>query len=73
MGSVPGSGKIFFSSPKNMQTFSGVRPDSYSRGNRGVFLGVNWPGRAANLSSSSSAQVKNTLRYPCAPLHAVTS
>ena len=64
-------GQDIFLYAKNVQTVSGVRPDSYSRGNRGVFLGVKWVGREANHSSPSSAQVKKTLRYPCAPLHAV--
>jgi hypothetical protein len=47
---------------------SGTHPASYSMGNRGFFLGVKQPGREADHSPSSSAEVKNAWSYTSIPL-----
>jgi hypothetical protein len=45
------------------QTVSGAYPASYSMGTRGSFPGVKRPGREANHSPPSTAEVKNAWSY----------
>jgi hypothetical protein len=52
-----------FSLHHRVQTGSGAYPASYSMGNRNSFLGVKRPGREADHSPPSSAEVKNALSY----------
>jgi hypothetical protein len=55
-GSNPGMGKIFL---YNVQMGSEAHPASYPMGNVDNFLGVKQPGRQADHSAPSSAEVKN--------------
>jgi hypothetical protein len=58
-GSIPDRGRGFFSSPC-VQTSSGAHPASYSMGTGGSFPGSKArPGRDADHSPPSSAEVKN--------------
>jgi hypothetical protein len=63
-----------FSLHHRVQTVSGALPASYRMGTRGSFPGENRTGREAEHSPSSSAEVKNALRYSSTPpicLHGV--
>jgi len=58
----------------HVQTNSGAHPASYPVGTRGLSLGLKWPGREANHSPQSSAEVRNAWRYTSTPsiyLHGV--
>jgi hypothetical protein len=44
-----------------------THPASYSIGNRTLTPGLKWPGRAADHSPPSSAEVKNEWRYTTSP------
>jgi hypothetical protein len=57
-GSIPGN--VRFSLLHSVQTDSGAYPASYPIGTRGSFPGVKQPGREADHSPPSSAEVKNT-------------
>jgi hypothetical protein len=46
-----------------VQNGSGAHPASYPMGNGALFLGVKLPGREADLSLPSSAEVKNAWSY----------
>jgi len=48
------------------QTRSGALPGSYPMDTGGYFPGVKWPGREADHSRASSAEVKNALSYTSA-------
>jgi hypothetical protein len=56
---------IFFH--HRVQTGSGTHPASYPMGTRGSFPGVKRPGREADHSPLSSAEIKNTLNYTSTP------
>jgi hypothetical protein len=59
-GSIPGRGKSIFSSSLCVQTGSGVHPASCPKGPGGPFPGAKArPGRDADHSPPSSAEVKN--------------
>ena len=65
-----GGGKIFFSSPKTLQT----KPNLICSRYRDSFPGVKTPKREANRSSHSSVQVENKWSYTSIPpvcLHGV--
>jgi hypothetical protein len=47
-----------FSLHHSVQTASGAHPASYPMGTRCSFPGVKWPGREADHSPPSSAEVK---------------
>jgi hypothetical protein len=51
-----------------VQNGSGAHPVSYPMGTGGSFLGVKRPGREADHSPSSSAEVKNAWSYTSTPL-----
>jgi hypothetical protein len=59
--------KGFFSLRRRVQTGSGNRPASYPMGTRGSYAGIKWPGREADHSSPSSAEVKNAWSYTSTP------
>jgi hypothetical protein len=56
-----------FSLYHSVQTGSGPPLASYQMGTGGSFPGVNWPGREADLSPPSSAEVKNAWNYSSTP------
>jgi hypothetical protein len=64
-----------FSLHHRVQDGSGAHPASYPMGARcGLSMGVKWPGREANHSPPSSAEVKNAWNYTSIPpirLHGV--
>jgi hypothetical protein len=53
-----------------IQTGSGVHPTFYPLGTWGSFLGVKWPGREADHSPPTSAEVKKTWVHTSTPLYA---
>jgi hypothetical protein len=57
-----------FSRHHRVQTGSGAHPASYPVGTRGFFPGVKRPGREADHSTPSSAEVKNVWSYISTPL-----
>jgi hypothetical protein len=59
-----------FSLHHNVQNGSGAHPSSYPMGNRGSFRGVKRPGREADHSPPSSAEVKNAWSYTSTPQYA---
>jgi hypothetical protein len=68
-GSIPVRGWEFF--PHHcVQTASGAHPASYPMGTRDLYLGVKRPGREADHSPSSIAEVKNAWSYTSAPSYA---
>jgi hypothetical protein len=50
-----------FSLHRRVQNGSGTHPASYAMGTRGSFLGVNRPGREADHSPPSNAEVKDSV------------
>jgi hypothetical protein len=52
-----------FSLHHRVQNGSGAHPASYPVDTRGSFPGVKWPGREADHSRPSSAEVKNAWSY----------
>jgi hypothetical protein len=58
--SIPGSGKRFFSVPQRPDRL--LRPNQWVQ--RAIFLGVKCPGREADYSHPSSAEVKNDGAVP---------
>jgi hypothetical protein len=50
-----------------LQNGSGAHPASYPMGIRSSSLGVKWPGREADHSPPSSAEVKNEWSYTSTP------
>jgi hypothetical protein len=62
-GSSPGWGWEFFSLHHRVQTGSGAHPASYPMDNGALSLGVKPPGREADHSHPSSAEVKNAWSY----------
>jgi hypothetical protein len=52
-----------FSPHHRVQTGSGTHPASYPMGIRGSFFGMKRPGREADRSPPSSAEVKNAWSY----------
>jgi hypothetical protein len=63
-----------FSLRHHVHTGSEAQPASYSMGSRGCFLGVKRPGREADHSTPSSAEVNNAWSYASIPsirLHGV--
>jgi hypothetical protein len=56
-----------FSLHHHVQNGSGAHPDSYSMGTRGFSLGVKRPGREADHSPPSSAEVKYAWSYTSTP------
>jgi hypothetical protein len=59
-----------FSLHHRVQNGSGAHPASYPMDNRGSFPGVKRPGREADHSPPSSAEVKNAWSYNSAPQYA---
>jgi hypothetical protein len=64
-GSIPGRGWEFFSSPRSNLLWD--PPSLQSNGTRNCFLGVKRPGREADHSPPSSAEVMNSWSYPFPP------
>jgi hypothetical protein len=65
---------VNFSLHHRVQNGSGTNPPSYPVGTRDSFPGVKRPGREADHSPPSSAEVKNAWRYASTPpirLHGV--
>jgi hypothetical protein len=56
-----------FSLHHRVQTGSGAHPVCYPMGTRGSFPGVNRPGREADHSPPSSAEVRNAWGYTSTP------
>jgi hypothetical protein len=54
----------------HLQTGSGTHPASYLRGNGALSLGVTQPGREADHSPPSSAEVKDAWSYTSTPQYA---
>jgi hypothetical protein len=65
-GSIPGSDKIFLSSPQRPDRVCGP-PNLLSSGHRGCSLGVKWPRREAYHPPLPSAEVKNGNSYTPTP------
>jgi hypothetical protein len=65
-GSSPGRGWEFFLR-HFVQTGSGPTQPSIQRVRRAFSSGLKWPGRGADRSPPSSAEVKNAWIYACAP------
>jgi hypothetical protein len=61
---------IEFSHLRVVQTGSGVHPTSYTLGSGGCFPGVKRPGREADHSSPTSAEVKEMWIYTSTPPYA---
>jgi hypothetical protein len=62
-----------FSLLQVVQTGSGVHPTSYPMGTGGSFPGVKRPGREADHSPPSSAEVKKMWIYTSTPPYAFTA
>jgi hypothetical protein len=56
-----------FSLHHHVETGSGAYPTPYSMGTRGFFPGVKRPGREADRTPPSSAEVKNAWSYISTP------
>jgi hypothetical protein len=65
-GLIPGRGKRF-SVFHSVQTGSGTHPASYTMFTWALSMGVKWPGREADHSPPSSAEVKNGGAIPPLP------
>jgi hypothetical protein len=68
------AGVVNFSLHHRVQNGSGAHPASYPVGTRGSLPGVKRPGREADHSSPSSAEVKECVEYTSTPpirLHGV--
>jgi hypothetical protein len=64
-GAIPGRGRNF--SLHHRVHGYGAHPASYPVGTRGYFTGVERPGREADNSSPSNAEVKNAYNYTSTP------